>query len=89
MDHATPWGLNETHHVVLFVKKNPTPRTHARSLFIRQEPMNAVVQPIKLTTVTFNRHSPLRSPMCHVVLDLNDALLPNTKRNGLLGRDLL
>lgn len=32
---------------------------------------------------------PLCSPISHVILDLNDALLPNGERDGLLGRNLL
>lgn len=47
---------NETYHIVLFVKKGPTPGTHARSLLVGQEPANAVVQPIKSILGTLNRN---------------------------------
>jgi hypothetical protein len=58
---------NETYHIVLFVKKGPTPGTHARSLLIGQEPANAVVQSIKSILVAPNRHitSSLSSASCY------------------------
>lgn len=48
--------VNETYYIVLFVEKYPTSSAHTRSLFVGQEPANAVVQPIKSIPAMVNRH---------------------------------
>lgn len=83
------WEPDSTYYIVLFVKKNPASRTHTRSLFIGQEPGNVVIQPTKRTTAVLEKCSPLGSPIRDIVLDLNNTLLPNSKRDGLLLRNLL
>lgn len=56
MKESMSWESDGTHHIVLFIEKNPTPCTHARSLFIGQEPVNAVVHPVKSVRVAVGKY---------------------------------
>ena len=89
MNESRSWESKATHYIVLFVEKNPAPGAHARSLFIGQEPADTVVQFIKSKPARFNKCLPLCFPVFRVILDLNDALLPDGEWDGLLCRNLL